>query len=66
MNITVIVSIIEAIIFLVPFISIFVKLGKTLQRVEHLEEQIKDMKDVHEKLASIDAKIEIIMKKLEL
>lgn len=66
MNVTVVVSIIEAIIFLVPFISIFIKLGKTLQRVEHLEEQIKDMKDVNEKLASIDAKIEIIMKKLEL
>lgn len=37
--------VIEAVIFLIPFGSLFVKIGKYIKRTDDLEEEIKELKD---------------------
>ena len=58
---TMIVSIIEAVIFLIPLLSVLIKTGKYVERIDKLEKKIDNLDKIDNKLTEIDTKLSLIM-----
>lgn len=60
-KITMIGFVIEACIFLIPFLTVMVKLGKTLEKVEQLEKKVASFNNIDSKLSVIENKIDMLI-----
>lgn len=57
---------IEAAIFLIPLVTLFVRVGKYAEKIETLEKRIDRLDGIEKKLATIEANLNIIMRKMDL
>ena len=53
--------IIEGIIFLLPMISLFMKLGRYAERIDKLEQRIEEMSTIDNRLTTIETKIDLLL-----
>lgn len=53
--------IIEALIFLIPLITLFVKVGRYADKIDTLEKRIDRLDGIENKLNAIDAKVDLLI-----
>jgi uncharacterized ion transporter superfamily protein YfcC len=53
--------VLEAIIFLIPIATLFVKIGKYSEKIEKLEKRIDDMSSIETRLTTIETKIDLLL-----
>lgn len=53
--------IIEGVIFLLPLISLFMKLGRYAERIDKLEQRIEEMSTIDNRLTTIETKIDLLL-----
>lgn len=53
--------IIEGVIFLLPLISLFMKLGRYAERIDKLEQRIEEMSTIDTRLTTIETKIDLLL-----
>ena len=53
--------IIEAVLFMIPLITIFIKIGKYAERIDGLEKQVRDFNTLDNRLTSIETKIDLLL-----
>ena len=58
---TMIALLIEAAVFLIPLITLFVKVGKYAEKIETLEKRIDRLDGIESKLNAIDAKVDLLI-----
>lgn len=54
-------TIIEAVIFMIPILTLFVKIGKYAQQIEDLQRQVNSMNDIESRLSTIESKLDLLI-----
>lgn len=60
-----IVSIVELVIFLLPTIKIFISLGEYKNRIKTLEEALRSMNNVNDRLTKLETKLDFIIEQIK-
>lgn len=52
---------IEAVIFMIPIITLFIKTGRYIQRIEQLEKRLESYDTIDNRLTAIETKIDLLL-----
>lgn len=53
--------VIEAIIFMIPLITLFIKIGRYSERVDKLEKRLDNYDSIDNRLTAIETKIDLLL-----
>lgn len=53
--------IIEAVIFMIPLITLFIKIGRYSERVDKLEKRLDNYDSIDNRLTAIETKIDLLL-----